>query len=268
VRVGSDASNYLSITPATNLITFDAVGSGTPVIVFNDSVGIGVSPSAKLHVLSTTDQFRISYDGTQSTSFILASTGAMTVSTNTVPASGVISYTFTGSTPISGTPAPLLLVDHVGGGLSTVASSMEIRRNAAGATLGIFANTSPAQYIRFNVGGEPVVGPTTASGLLLQDLTSSPGTLLWRQYGNKSYTKGASTVPAKWQNWGAGVDIPEVTVPGTPDANDARFYAKDKAGVSNLYWKNDAGIEYDLSGVTSGGGTAVSLATLYLHMGS
>ena len=118
------------------------------------------------------------------------------------------------------------------------------------------------------VGGEPVVGPTTASGLLLQDLTSSPGTLLWRQYGNKSYTKGASTVPAKWQNWGAGVDIPEVTVPGTPDANDARFYAKDKAGVSNLYWKNDAGIEYDLSGVTSGGGTAVSLATLYLHMGS
>lgn len=38
----------------------------------------------------------------------------------------------------------------------------------------------------------------------------------------------------------------EMTAPGTPQANELRLYAKDKSGVSNLYFKNDAGTEFDL----------------------
>ena len=42
-------------------------------------------------------------------------------------------------------------------------------------------------------------------------------------------------------------EFDEVTAPATPAANKVRVYAKDKAGVSELFYKNDAGTERDLS---------------------
>lgn len=45
--------------------------------------------------------------------------------------------------------------------------------------------------------------------------------------------------------------LTEKTAPSTPSANSLIIYAKDKSGVSSLYWKNDAGTEFDLS--ASGG---------------
>ena len=39
----------------------------------------------------------------------------------------------------------------------------------------------------------------------------------------------------------------EISAPGTPAANALRLYAADKAGVSTLYYKDDAGTAYDLS---------------------
>lgn len=50
------------------------------------------------------------------------------------------------------------------------------------------------------------------------------------------------------------------SAPGTPTANELRVYAKDKAGTSALYYKNDAGSEIDLSGGLTGTGTANRLA--------
>lgn len=40
----------------------------------------------------------------------------------------------------------------------------------------------------------------------------------------------------------------EMTAPATPAGNSVFLYAKDKSGTSNLYFKNDAGAEFDLSG--------------------
>jgi hypothetical protein len=47
--------------------------------------------------------------------------------------------------------------------------------------------------------------------------------------------------------------------PGTPNSNKLKIYAKDKSSVSNLYWKNDAGVEFDLSV----GGTVTSVAQTF-----
>lgn len=53
-------------------------------------------------------------------------------------------------------------------------------------------------------------------------------------------------------------DYNEISAPATPAGNAIRLYAKDKAGVSELFYKNDAGTERDLSsagGSTSPGGS-------------
>jgi hypothetical protein len=42
--------------------------------------------------------------------------------------------------------------------------------------------------------------------------------------------------------------------------NTVAIYAKDKAGVSNLYWKNDAGTEFDIGALTSASGGANRIA--------
>src|SRR5678809_362471 len=53
--------------------------------------------------------------------------------------------------------------------------------------------------------------------------------------------------------WGEGAG-------GTPPDNHVFVYAKDKAGVSALYWKNDAGTEFDLGLITSASGAAGRVA--------
>ena len=43
--------------------------------------------------------------------------------------------------------------------------------------------------------------------------------------------------------------------PATPESNHVRLYAKDRSSISSLYWKNDAGTEFDLGGMVTGLGT-------------
>ena len=47
---------------------------------------------------------------------------------------------------------------------------------------------------------------------------------------------------------------------GTPPDNHVFIYAKDKAGTSALYWKNDAGTEFDLSTMVGGSGASGRVA--------
>jgi hypothetical protein len=60
----------------------------------------------------------------------------------------------------------------------------------------------------------------------------------------------------EWKSLDSYFQMKEITAPGTPQANELRLYAKDKAGTSALYYKNDAGVEIDLSsGITGSGAT-------------
>lgn len=47
--------------------------------------------------------------------------------------------------------------------------------------------------------------------------------------------------------------LAEITTPGTPPANTLYLYAKDKSGVSGLFWKDDGGTERDLAGIAGSG---------------
>jgi len=50
--------------------------------------------------------------------------------------------------------------------------------------------------------------------------------------------------------------------PNTPEANQLRLYSKDKAGVSNLYFKDDAGVVHDLSAGAMAIGATVTSGTV------
>jgi hypothetical protein len=70
----------------------------------------------------------------------------------------------------------------------------------------------------------------------------------------------------EWTLYKSPVRLKEVTAPATAtmESNTLALYAKDKAGVSALYYKNDAGTEFDLSnslaiGSTIGSGTVGSV---------
>lgn len=51
--------------------------------------------------------------------------------------------------------------------------------------------------------------------------------------------------PHRWSNY---VEFDEMAAPGTPAANRVRLYAKDKTGVSTLYYKKDNAAEVELAG--------------------
>lgn len=55
--------------------------------------------------------------------------------------------------------------------------------------------------------------------------------------------------------------IEQSAAPGTPPANQATFYCRDKGNVATLFWKDDAGKEHDLSDlINSGVQAALGLA--------
>lgn len=74
---------------ASNYLTFGIYGTNGVLNVFGSSVGIGTAgtaPTAKLQILSTTEQLRLQYDATHYQSITVASTGSTT-------------YSLTGTTP-------------------------------------------------------------------------------------------------------------------------------------------------------------------------
>lgn len=50
----------------------------------------------------------------------------------------------------------------------------------------------------------------------------------------------------------------QIATPGTPTANSIRVYAKDKAGTATLYYIDEAGTEFELPTIVTGGGGAGS----------
>jgi len=61
-------------------------------------------------------------------------------------------------------------------------------------------------------------------------------------------------IPAANQDFGAFFsDYFEMAAPATPAANAVRLYSRDKAGVSELFYKNDGGTERDLSAAGGAG---------------
>lgn len=79
-RTGYDVSNYYSTTVgSTGAVTFDATGSGS-AFLFNDKIGMGTTPDARLHILSTAEQLRLGYDASNYVTLQVNSTGILTVS--------------------------------------------------------------------------------------------------------------------------------------------------------------------------------------------
>lgn len=75
-----------------------------------------------------------------------------------------------------------------------------------------------------------------------------------------THTHEADVILQQW------ADFKEISTPATPSANHARLYAKDKAGVSTLYYKRDDGTEIELlpgSGGTFVGGSGVATRVAY-----
>ena len=58
----------------------------------------------------------------------------------------------------------------------------------------------------------------------------------------------------------AGFELEEMTTPSTPDSGKVRLYAKDKDGVSTLYYLQDDGTEVEIG---SGGGVSSSVSAIY-----
>lgn len=64
------------------------------------------------------------------------------------------------------------------------------------------------------------------------------------------------------KTFGDYVTFNEVVAPSSPAADTLRLYAKDKAGTTELFYKNSAGSERDLSTGGGGGGGATALDDL------
>lgn len=64
----------------------------------------------------------------------------------------------------------------------------------------------------------------------------------------------------EWTVYDTPIALEEVTAPSIIEDNTLKIYAKDKAGVSALYYEDDAEVEHDLSGGFTGSGTANRLA--------
>jgi hypothetical protein len=69
---------------------------------------------------------------------------------------------------------------------------------------------------------------------------------------------GVASVPIRDVHVGGNVVFYERAAPSTPSANSLVLYAKDKAGVSALYFKNDAGTETEVGAGGSGANVALS----------
>lgn len=66
---------------------------------------------------------------------------------------------------------------------------------------------------------------------------------------------GAGSTRIKDAFLSGSLNLKERTAPSTPAANTLVLYAKDKAGASALYYKNDAGTETEIGGGGGGSGT-------------
>lgn len=96
-----------------------------------------------------------------------------------------------------------------------------------------FADYGAHKFFRAAVQLEGVIDGTPSG-------TSMPGAFVVKT------TPSGAVVPVERLRVAAngGVQLPEIAAPGTPPANKVTLYVKDLAGVSRLYYKDDAGVEH------------------------
>ncbi|MBN1162773.1 hypothetical protein JXA34_03455, partial [Patescibacteria group bacterium] len=83
IHIGTSAADeyVLSYNTTSNFLGFNYTGTGQDDIIMdsNGFLGIGTDPLVTLHIFDTTEQLRLGYDGTNYTSFTVASDGELTV---------------------------------------------------------------------------------------------------------------------------------------------------------------------------------------------
>jgi hypothetical protein len=189
----------------------------------------------------------IDIPGTGSTGFHVASDGETGIGGTTAvngkfhvaPTTGDV--TSAGSFIISGT-----------GSFKTGTSGSRLELGAGKGDIDIFAVDGTRHRFtpqNSNILHLDLTNGSAASGTLRVRNAYASGVATLQVIGSSS-SKSAYLVS---DNAGYGyLQLEEGSAPGTPTANSVSVYAKDKAGVSALYWKNDAGTEFDLS---AAGGT-------------
>lgn len=79
LKLAISATQYLTLVQnSLGYVTLDSFGT-LPRFIFNDAVGIGASPIAKLQVGATTEQLRLGYDSSNYISVTVDSTGKATL---------------------------------------------------------------------------------------------------------------------------------------------------------------------------------------------
>ncbi|MEE9367034.1 MAG: hypothetical protein V3W44_10130 [Dehalococcoidales bacterium] len=77
---GSPATTFTALTGTGSTTAPANIWESTPLTQINGAVGVGLpSPSAKLHILETTEQLRLAYDATNFASFTVSSGGDLTI---------------------------------------------------------------------------------------------------------------------------------------------------------------------------------------------
>ena len=92
VYAGADTRASADGVTNENVFGYNAIGSGSNTVtlgndditntILKGKVGIGTTPTAKLHVLSTTEQLRLGYDASNYVSLTTASDGKLTIAQN------------------------------------------------------------------------------------------------------------------------------------------------------------------------------------------
>ena len=183
LRLGYDASNYYSTTVSSaGAVTFDAVGASAGFI-FNDSVGIGISPLAKFHVSGAPEanmgQLRIASTGNYGGLSFWTANGNADARNWQIQTNYQTNGTFDimRSTSSSGNPTtPVISLDksgNVGIGYSAFGTSAV---GVLGIVNGTEPSTSPADMIQlYSVdlsAGNATLGLRTETAVVTESVTS------------------------------------------------------------------------------------------------
>lgn len=98
--------------------------------------------------------------------------------------------------------------------------------------------------------------------------TGAGGAHIWRVAPAGSSGSSQNALVEAMRLDGNGVRLPEITSAATPSANNVYLYAKDKSGVSTLYYKKDDGTEGEIGAASTWNGIASPSGNQALTMGS
>lgn len=119
-------------------------------------------------------------------------------------------------------------------GITSTAKAVSNNSTETIAGVKTFSSTPKMDAIAENSSG---VGVTIDGVLIKDDLDTS-----------SIVTKTTAQVISGVKSMSAGMKFTEQSAPATPSANDVHVYAKDKSGVSRLYYKDDGGTENEVGG--------------------